>query len=232
MLSAQEILFEDNHLLVINKKPGLLSQGDVTGDTTAIDIVKRYIKEKYNKPGEVYIGLPHRLDRPVSGVLIFCKTSKSLSRMTQLFQDKKIEKQYVAITLNRPKEIQGKISNFLTKDPVKNIVQVSEHALKRGGSQLSVTAYELAMFLEGKAVLNLNPLTGRPHQLRAHLSFIGCPIIGDKKYGSTRTLDDNSIALHCRKMSFAHPVTKAPLILKASYPRNTIWDIVRHEWEI
>lgn len=232
MLSVQEILFEDNHLLAINKKAGLLSQGDATGDKTAIDIVKKYIKEKYNKPGDVYIGLPHRLDRPVSGVLIFCKTSKSLNRMTELLRDRKIEKKYIAITANRPKEIQGQITTFLTKDPVKNVVKVSAHALKKGGSQWSVTEYKLAMFLEGKAVLDLNPVTGRPHQLRAHLSSIGCPIIGDKKYGSQRTLEDSSIALHCRTMSFTHPVTKVPLILKAPFPVNTIWNMVRHEWEI
>ncbi len=232
MLSAQEILFEDNHLLVINKKPGLLSQGDATGDKTAIDKVKQYIKEKYNKPGDVYIGLPHRLDRPVSGVLIFCKTSKALTRVTQLFQDKEIDKRYVAITTNRPKDIEGVISNYLTKDPERNKVQVSNHALKKGGSQLSTTEYSLAMFLEGKAVFNLNPVTGRPHQLRAHLASIGCPIIGDKKYGSPRLLEDQSIALHCRSMSFIHPVTKVPVNLKAAYPGNMIWDIVRHEWEV
>lgn len=231
MLTQKDIIFEDNHLLIINKRPGVLSQGDETGDLSILDLAKAYIKEKYNKPGDVFAGLPHRLDRPVSGAIIICRTSKALTRVTEMFRTDKIKKMYLAISDSKPKNYIGEIQSYLTKDNEKNIVKSSNHPLKRGGSQLAVTTYELTMYLEGKGVFKLNPVTGRPHQLRVHMSSMKCPIIGDKKYGSERVLQDKSIALHCRSLEFIHPVSQVPIVAKAGYPANNIWDIVRHDWD-
>lgn len=231
MLTQKDIIFEDNHLLIINKKPGILSQGDETGDLSVLDLAKAYIKEKYEKPGDVFAGLPHRLDRPVSGAIIICRTSKALSRVTEMFRTDKIKKLYIAISDNKPGNYIGEIQSYLTKDTEKNIVKSSNHPLKRGGSQLAVTEYELTMFLEGKGVFKLNPVTGRPHQLRVHLASLNCPIIGDKKYGSVRVLQDKSIALHCRSLEFTHPVSQVPIVAKANFPVNNIWDMIRHDWD-
>jgi 23S rRNA pseudouridine1911/1915/1917 synthase len=232
MLTTRDILFEDNHLIIVNKPAGILSQGDNTGDISLLDEVKKYIKIKYDKPGDVYAGLAHRLDRPVSGVVIICKTSKSLTRINEMFKNREIEKKYIAISHNRPKEIKGEIVSYLVKDSTKNKVTSSLTASKKNKSYHSVTNYELVMHLEGKSVFQLDPLTGRPHQLRVHLSSINCPIWGDVKYGSPKSTSDKSIALHCKTLQFVHPVTKIPLVISAPFPSEVIWNSVRYDWDI
>jgi 23S rRNA pseudouridine1911/1915/1917 synthase len=232
MFTSRDILFEDNHLIVVNKPAGILSQGDNTGDISLLDQVKNYIKVKYDKPGEVYAGLAHRLDRPVSGVVIICKTSKSLTRINEMFKNREINKKYIAISHNRPKILKGEIASFLVKDPEKNKVTSSPVASKKHKSYHSITHYELVMHLEGKSVFQLDPVTGRPHQLRVHLSSIQCPIWGDVKYGSPRNTSDKSIALHCRTLQFVHPVSKVPLVISAPFPSENIWNFLRHDWDM
>jgi 23S rRNA pseudouridine1911/1915/1917 synthase len=232
MLTARDILFEDNHLIIVNKPAGILSQGDSTGDPSLLDKVKNYIKIKYNKPGEVYAGLAHRLDRPVSGLVIVCKTSKSLTRINEMFRNREISKKYIAISHNRPKVLKGEITSFLVKDPDKNKVTSSPIASKKHKSYQAITHYELVLHLEGKSVFQLDPITGRPHQLRVHLSSIQCPIWGDVKYGSPRNTDDKSIALHCRTLQFVHPVSKVPLVISAPFPSEKIWNFLRHDWDL
>lgn len=217
------IIYEDNHLIAVNKAAGILVQGDETGDETLTDIVKSYIKEKYHKPGDVYLGVIHRIDRPVSGVVIFARTSKALSRMNEMLRDKKLQKHYLAIVNHRPDPLSATLTHHLVKDNDKNIVKA--YTAKKKDSKEAVLKYTVIGELDQKILLEVEPLTGRPHQIRTQLSKIGSPIAGDLKYGATYPLPDKSIALHCRSMSFEHPVTKSWIVIKADVPRRFPWSV-------
>lgn len=219
-----DIIYEDNHLIAVNKSAGWLVQGDITGDRSLLDEVKAYVKEKYKKPGDVFMGLIHRLDRPVSGVVIFARTSKALTRMNKLFQDKEMKKKYWAITANRPDPLSGHLTHYLLKDTTVNKTKafdrLSNKAKKAKKSELK---YFLKAGLAGHHLLEINPLTGRPHQIRVQLAKMGWPIRGDLKYGFEEPNKNGSIHLHCREMSFIHPVKKEPVTIIAEVPKDQIW---------
>lgn len=204
----------------------MLVQGDSTGDTNLSDLVKLYIKDRYNKPGEVFLGVTHRLDRPVSGVTIFARTSKALERMNALFAARKIAKTYLAITGKRPEPIAGKLIHFLLKNELKNVVRVFDYQSKKSKeAKQSELEYELIGEVGDQFLLKINPLTGRPHQIRAQLARIGCPIRGDLKYGYPKPNADGSIHLHCLSLGFEHPVKKEETLISASPPSDAIWSL-------
>ena len=217
------VIYEDNHLIAINKPAGALVHGDETGDETLSDKVKQYIKVRYEKPGDVFLGVIHRLDRPVSGVVIFARTSKALIRMNKMLQEKGINKTYLAIVSKRPEELSGTLVHHIYKDESKNIVRA--YASRKTGTKEAILDYILMGELDAKVLLKVNPHTGRPHQIRAQLSKIGCPIIGDLKYGAEYPLPDQSIALHCKEMAFTHPVKNELIAIKADTPRKFPWNI-------
>lgn len=221
------VIYEDNHIIAINKPAGALVHGDITGDATLSDAVKQYIKIRYNKPGDVFLGVIHRLDRPVSGVVVFARTSKALVRMNQMMQDKTIAKTYLAICNTRPEELSGRLVHHISKDESTNIVKA--YASKKSGTKEAILTYELKKELDGRVLLEVHPLTGRPHQIRAQLSKINCPIAGDLKYGAAQPLHDKSIALHCAEMSFIHPVKNEPVSIKADPPKIMPWNIFSYE---
>lgn len=216
-----DILYEDNHLIAVNKAAGVLVQGDQTGDQALPELVKHYLKSTYNKPGNVFCGVIHRIDRPVSGVVVMAKTSKALSRMTQLFQQKQVRKTYWAVSEEQPERDSGHLIHFLAKDEAKNRVHAYER--KRHGAKLSELSYELKAVIGGCYLLEVNPITGRPHQIRVQLAKMGCPIQGDLKYGAKHRNRDKSISLHAREISFEHPVKKEPIRITASLPETTDW---------
>lgn len=222
MASTLEVLYEDNHIIAINKRPSDIVQGDKTGDTPLSEFVKQYIKEKYNKPGDVFIGTVHRIDRPVSGIVLFAKTSKALARLNQMFQTKEIQKTYWAVVKNKPKNIKGKLVHFLKKNEAKNMSKAFEK--EQTGALRSELDYELILSLDNYHLLEITPHTGRHHQIRVQLSTIGCPIKGDIKYGFDRTNKDASIHLHARKIEFIHPVKKEPVTIIAPPPNEVIWN--------
>lgn len=214
--------YEDNHLIVVNKPSGLLVQGDHTGDKTLTEYVKEYIKDKYDKPGEVFLGVVHRIDRPVSGLVIFARTSKALERMNEQFRDHKIFKTYWAIVKRRPRVESGRLVHWLTKNPEKNISKASDVENSKGlRSELD---YKVLGVLNEHYLLQINPKTGRPHQIRVQLATIGSPIRGDLKYGYSRPNEDKSICLHARKLHFIHPVKKEPITLVAALPDYEFWN--------
>ena len=215
------ILYEDNHLVAVNKQPGQLVQGDATGDEPLAERVKQYLKEKYKKPGKVFLGVVHRLDRPVSGVVVFARTSKALARMNELFRDKQTQKTYWAIVGKAPSPPSGRLVHWLVKDEKKNKATAYEKEHPQG--KLSELGYELVGHQGGFFLLKVNPLTGRPHQIRVQLAVMGCPIVGDLKYGYAKPNEDGSICLHAKSLEFAHPVTKARLLLEAGPPRAGAW---------
>lgn len=215
------IIFEDNHLLVINKPAGWLVQADRTGDLTLTDWGKTYLKEKYSKPGAVYLHPAHRIDRPVSGAVLFGRTDKALGRLNALFKERKIEKTYLALTLKAPASDSGELRHYLQKDENRNTVEV--FSKPRGDAKESITRYETLEKVGNLFLLKVAPLTGRPHQIRAQLSAIGCPILGDLKYGAPEALPDASIGLHCRSMKFIHPVRLEKVVVVADLPEKEWW---------
>lgn len=217
-----EVLFEDNHLIVVNKLPGQLVQGDKTGDAPLGDLVKEYIKVKYEKPGEVFLGVVHRIDRPVSGIVIFARTSKALARMNELFREKKIQKTYWAVVKNKPPSDQGSLIHYLIKDEARNKSKAYDKEIKN--SQRSWLDYKVLGKSDNYFLLEINPHTGRHHQIRVQLSTMGCPIKGDIKYGFDRTNEDGSIHLHARSIQFIHPVKGEEIRLTASVPDEVIWN--------
>ncbi len=216
-----KILFEDNHLIAVNKRAGDIVQGDKTGDIPLTDILKMYLKEKYHKPGNVFLGLIHRLDRPVSGAVIFAKTGKSLQRMNELFQKQAVEKIYWGIVKNKPPKTTNHLIHYLIKNASKNKVYVSETAQEK--SLKAELSYEIISASEHYYLLKINLFTGRPHQIRAQLAHIGCPLKGDLKYGFSRSNPDASINLHAREISFVHPVQKKGIKLIAPVPDENLW---------
>ncbi len=217
-----KVLFEDNHLIVVNKYPGQLVQGDKTGDAPLGDQIKEYIKVKYNKPGEVFLGVVHRIDRPVSGLVIFARTSKALARMNELFREKKVQKTYWAVVKNKPPDENGTLIHFLKKDEAKNKSKAYENEVK--GSLRSWLDYKVLGKSDNYYLLEINPHTGRHHQIRVQLASMGCPIKGDIKYGFDRTNEDGSIHLHARSVQFIHPVKGEMIQLTAPAPQEVIWN--------
>ncbi|MEQ8927425.1 MAG: RNA pseudouridine synthase [Fulvivirga sp.] len=216
-------LYEDNHLIIVNKPAGALVQGDETGDEALGEEVKAYIKKKYKKPGDVFLGVVHRLDRPVSGAVIFARTSKGLERMNKLFRDREIEKTYWALTKKKPLELEGELVHWLKKDS--SINKVSAHNKDNKGGQKAILNYKLIGHFAEYYLLEVKPLTGRPHQIRVQLAKIGCPIFGDVKYGGDKSNDRSAIYLHSREVSFIHPVKKEAVRVTAKTPNDQIWKL-------
>ncbi|MEX2511762.1 MAG: RluA family pseudouridine synthase [Cyclobacteriaceae bacterium] len=216
------VIYEDNHLLVVNKSAGILVQGDKTGDKTLTDYCRDYIAKKYNKPGAVFLHPVHRLDRPVSGLVVFARTSKALERMTALFRKREIHKVYWAIVKSRPKEEMGKLTHWLVKNQETNISTAYIKEIPE--SKKSELTYKRLGKLNDHWLLEIRPLTGRPHQIRVQLSAMGCPIRGDVKYGFSKPNPDGSIHLHAFHLVFVHPIKKEKLFLRAALPEESFWE--------
>ncbi|MDO5980869.1 RluA family pseudouridine synthase [Flavivirga spongiicola] len=216
------ILYEDNHIIIINKRAGDIVQGDKTGDKPLSDVVKEYIKDKYNKPGNVYLGVVHRLDRPTTGLVIFAKTSKVLPRLNKLFLSKDIKKTYWAIVKNAPPKPEDTLINWLKKNPKNN--KSTAYIKEVKDSKKAILHYELLKKLDNYYLLEINLETGRHHQIRSQLANIGCPIKGDLKYGFDRSNKDAGIHLHARYIEFIHPVKKELINISAPPPKDAIWD--------
>ena len=221
-VTEADIIYEDNHLIAVNKKPGQIVQGDKTGDVPLSELLKRYLKVKYDKPGEVFAGVIHRLDRPVSGVILFAKTSKGLARMNSLFHDRSIQKTYWAVVKGKPEITADKLVHYLNKNEVKNKSFASVEP-KAGYTRCELD-YKVLSSSDRYSLLEVLPLTGRHHQIRVQLSFIGCPIKGDLKYGSQRSNEDGSIHLHARMLEFEHPVSKEQVKIVAAPPDEVLWN--------
>jgi 23S rRNA pseudouridine1911/1915/1917 synthase len=220
-----QVIYEDNHLIAVNKPAGELVQGDETGDTPLVEQVKQYIKVRYKKPGDVFLGVVHRLDRPVSGAVIFARTSKALERMNKLFADRHINKVYWAIVKDRPKIESDTLIHYLDKDRSRNVTLALDAPSRRHpDAKRSELQYELMATLGHFSMLEVRPTTGRPHQIRAQLSKIGSPIRGDVKYGYPTPNVDGSIHLHCRAMRFVHPIKQEAIEIIADPPNESIWN--------
>lgn len=217
-----QVLFEDNHIIVINKRPGDIVQGDKTKDPALSDIIKEYLKDKYQKEGNVYLGVVHRLDRPTSGIVLFAKTSKALPRLNKLFAEKKVEKTYWALVKNKPPKEKERLTHWLKRNTKQN--KSYAHIKEVPDSKKAILDYTILKKLDNHYLLEIDLHTGRHHQIRSQLSKIGCPIKGDLKYGFDRSNPDASINLHARKLSFIHPVKKEPIMIIAPPPKGAIWD--------
>jgi len=217
-----EILYEDNHLLIVNKRAGDIVQGDRTGDVPLTELLKSYIKEKYSKPGDVFLGLVHRLDRPVSGAVILARTSKALTRLTQMVKDREISKTYWAIVDKRPENEEGTLIDFLRKNEQQNKSYTVKESTK--GAKRAELKYKLLAASKSYFLLEINLITGRHHQIRAQLAASGCHVKGDLKYGAARSNPDGSISLHARKLEFLHPVTKKQISITAPTPDKSEWN--------
>lgn len=216
------ILYEDNHFIAVNKCASEIVQGDKTGDLPMGDFIKDFLKEKYQKPGNVFCGVIHRIDRPVSGVVLFAKTSKGLSRMNELFSTREVKKTYWAIVKNKPLNEEGELVHFLIKDEKKNKTAAYQKEIK--GSKIAKLRYKIIAKSDHYFLLEIDPYTGRHHQIRAQLAAMGCPIKGDLKYGADRSNNDGSISLHARQLFFIHPVTKTELKITAPVPKDALWE--------
>jgi 23S rRNA pseudouridine1911/1915/1917 synthase len=217
-----QVLYEDNHLIAINKRPGDIVQGDKTGDAPLSEVVKEYIKEKYNKPGNVYLGVAHRLDRPTSGIVVFAKSSKALPRLNKLFAEKDAKKTYWAVVKNAPENTSATLTHWLKRNTKQN--KSYAHKNEVPDSKKAILDYTLVKKLDNYFLLEIDLKTGRHHQIRAQLNALGCPIKGDLKYGFDRSNKDGSIHLHARSLSFIHPVKKEMLKLVAPPPDESIWN--------
>jgi 23S rRNA pseudouridine1911/1915/1917 synthase len=218
-----EILFEDNHIIAVYKRSSDLAQGDKSGDKSLDTEVKEYLAVKYKKPGEVFLGVVHRLDRPVSGVLLYARTSKALERLNEMFRDKTVKKTYLAIVKERPPEDEAKITHFLKKNEAQNKSYAYDREVK-GSKEASLT-YRIKGRSEKYYLLEIELHTGRHHQIRAQLAAIGCPIKGDLKYGFQRSNEDGSISLFARRVEFIHPVRKENIVITAHVPEGDIWQV-------
>ena len=215
------VLYEDNHIIVVNKRAGDIVQGDKTGDTPLNDVVKAYIKDKYNKPGNVYLGVVHRLDRPTTGLVLFAKTSKALPRLNKLFAEKKAVKTYWALVKNTPPKQNDRLVHWLRKNPKNNKSTAFDREVE--GSKKAILSYTVLKSLDNFDLLHIDLETGRHHQIRCQLAKIGCPIKGDLKYGFSRSNKDASISLHARTLEFIHPVKKETISITAPVPNDILW---------
>ena len=223
------VLYEDNHIIAVNKTCNEIVQGDKTGDTPLSEIVKDYIKTKYNKPGEVFLGVPHRLDRTTSGVVLFARTSKALTRLNEMFKEKsqtinhksQIVKTYWAIVQGVPKQPEARLENYLTRNETLNKSFIAKPGAKE--AKLAILSYKTLVQGEHYSLLEVNLETGRHHQIRCQLAAIGCPVKGDLKYGAKRSNPDGGISLHARKIEFIHPVKKEPICIEAPVPNDGLW---------
>ena len=216
-----EIIYEDNHIIVVNKNGSEIVQVDKTNDISLEMRLKDYIKEKYNKPGEVFVGVVHRIDRPVSGLVIFARTSKALTRLNEMFKEKRIEKIYWAIVKDRPAEPEGTLEHYITRNTKTNKAYC--YLKEVAGSKKCILHYKTIASSDKYHLLEINLETGRHHQIRCQLASLGCPIKGDLKYGSPRSNPDGGISLHSRKISFIHPVKDEPMVFEAPVPTESLW---------
>lgn len=224
-----EVLYEDNHIIAVNKTCNEIVQGDKTGDTPLSEIVKAYIKEKYNKPGEVFLGVTHRLDRPTSGVVLFARTSKALTRLNEMFREKSavshqpsaITKTYWAIVQGAPKLPEARLENWLVRNEAQNKSYITKPGAKE--AKQAILSYKTLAKGENYTLLEVNLETGRHHQIRCQLAAIGCPIKGDLKYGAKRSNPDGGICLHARQIEFIHPVSKQDICITAPVPNDSLW---------
>ncbi len=220
--SNVDILYEDNHLIAVNKRPGDIIQGDKTGDVPLSEVVKQYLKKKYDKPGNVYLGVVHRLDRPTSGIVIFAKTSKALPRLNKLFAEGKTKKTYWAVVKNAPENQNGVLTHWLVRNPKQN----KSYAYKKevSNSKKAILEYTVIKKLDSYHLLEIDLKTGRHHQIRAQLNTMGCHIKGDLKYGADRSNRDGGIHLHARSLEFEHPVKKENIRFMAKPPNDPVWN--------
>jgi len=216
-------LYEDNHLIAVNKRASDLSQGDTTGDESLDVIIKRYLAEKYNKPGDVFLGVVHRLDRPVSGVMLYARTSKALARMNEIFRSRKLKKIYWAIVSRKPPQQEGRLVNYLLKNEKQNKSYVFTEPVQ--GARRAELTYRLAGSSDRYYLLEIELYTGRHHQIRAQLAAAGFPVKGDLKYGANRSNPDGSICLHAKSIRFIHPVKKNEILITAPLPGSDIWKL-------
>ena len=216
-----QIIYEDNHLIVINKRAGDIVQGDKTGDAPLSEIVKEYLKNKYNKPGNVFLGVVHRLDRPTTGIVLFAKTSKALPRLNRMFAEKKTRKTYWALVKNPPPKTQDRLTHWLKKNPKNN--RSTAYHKETEGSKKAILRYKVLKTMNSYTLLEIDLETGRHHQIRSQLGAIGSPIRGDLKYGFPRSNPDASISLHARQLELEHPVKKEPMKFKAEVPKDPLW---------
>ena len=216
-----QVIYEDNHIIIVNKSSGEIVQGDKTGDTPLVEHVRTYIKEKYNKPGNVFCGLTHRLDRPVGGVVVFAKTSKALSRMNEMFREGKVDKTYWAITKECPPKTEDTLTHYITSVERNN--KSYAWNVEKKGSLKSILKYRVIGKSDNYYLLEIKLLTGRKHQIRVQLSTIGCPIKGDLKYGAKRSNPDGSISLLARRIQFVHPVSGKEIDITAPLPEDNLW---------
>jgi 23S rRNA pseudouridine1911/1915/1917 synthase len=219
-----QVIYEDNHLIVVNKRVGDIVQADKTKDKPLSEVVKEYIKDKYDKPGAVFLGVVHRLDRPTTGIVVFARTSKALTRMNELFSSRETQKTYWAVVKNKPLNKEDKLVHYIKRNEKNNTSKA--HLKEVPESKLASLEYKTIKELTNYTALEINLHTGRHHQIRAQLSAIGSPIKGDLKYGFERSNPDGGIHLHARKLVFIHPVTKDPVVLVAPVPEEVIWKAV------
>ena len=215
------VLYEDNHIIIVNKSVSEIVQGDKTGDKPLSEIVKEWLKKKYNKPGNVFCGVTHRLDRPVSGIVVFAKTSKALARLNEMFKDKEVNKTYWAIVKNEPKQKQGTLINYLVKNEKQN--KSYAYDVEKPNSKKAILHYNQIAKSDNYCLLEINLETGRHHQIRCQLAQMGCEIKGDLKYGANRSNPDSGISLHARQIKFIHPVSKIEIDIVAPVPSDNLW---------
>lgn len=216
-----KVIYEDNHIIIVNKQSGEIVQGDKTGDRPLSDIVKQYIKEKYQKPGEVFLGVVHRLDRPVSGLVVFARTSKALTRLNKMFAEGEVHKTYWAIVKNTPKQPEGTLTHWLVRNEKQN--KSYAYTTEKPNAKKAILKYKVIGRSDNYTLLEVNLMTGRHHQIRCQLAAMGCPIKGDLKYGAPRSNPDGSISLMSRHVEFTHPVSKLQIAVEAPLPEDSLW---------
>lgn len=228
-IRKSDILYEDNHIIAVYKKGGDIVQPDKTGDLAMEDSVKLFLKRQYNKPGNVFLGVTHRIDRPVTGIVLFAKTSKALARLNQMFQQKQIQKTYLVISRGRPEVPSGNLVHYLVRDTKKN--KSFLHKMEVKGSAKCELSYSTEAVSDSFSLIRVLPQTGRHHQIRVQMAAIGCPIVGDVKYGDRRANEDRSICLHAFGIAFEHPVTGEPVKIHAPLPNHKFWQIFKDKSE-
>ena len=226
---TMQVLYEDNHIIIVNKRSGDIVQADKTGDAPLSETVKQYIKEKYAKPGNVFIGVTHRLDRPVAGIVLFAKTSKALSRLNNMFRNGEVHKTYWAITRNSPQQTEGTLTDWLVRNEKQNKSYAYDHEVPN--SKKAVLNYRVIGKSDRYTLIEMQLMTGRHHQIRCQMARIGCPIKGDLKYGAPRSNTDGSISLLARKIEFVHPVSKETVSVIAPLPNDTLWKAIAPQTE-